>query len=645
MPSPFVIRKGETHSRNELREKLVSYRYERVPFVVKPGDFAERGALLDIYPVGYRHPMRLSFHGAEIEWLRDFSLTNFNMLSEFDEVRVASVSEAFFRAARRMAAHAHDREVLEAWGELQVGDYVVHLNYGIGKFLGSKRLRVQGEWRRHLAMEYADREILYLEETTLRGELERYVGFSGKPPRLTKLHSSEWERVKERTRVAVRSVARELLELAAKRDLLKGHAFKADTEWQKRFEKEFPYEETPDQVRTTREVKADMESPRPMDRLLCGDVGYGKTEVALRAAFKAVMDGRQVAFLVPTTILAEQHHVTLSERLKTFPVEVDALSRFKTPAEQAGILKRLKDGSCDVVIGTHRLLSDDVVFKDLGLVIIDEEQRFGVRHKERLKRLRELVDVLTLTATPIPRTLYFAITGARDLSLIQTPPKAREPVETQVGPFEESVVREAIERELARGGQIYFVHNRIDSIEKMHRQLLELAPGLKLGVAHGRLPPKALAAVMLRFIRGEIDCLLSTSIIESGLDIPNVNTLIVNRADRFGLADLYQLRGRVGRFTRRAYAYFFFPKVMPMTEESMKRLAAIERFTALGSGFDIALEDLEIRGAGNLLGEQQSGFIYQVGFDLYCKLLKQTVETLKKEIKSTTPGAGSRGTR
>ena len=640
MPVPFVIRKGETHSRSELRDKLVSYHYEKVPFVTKPGEFAERGALLDVYPVGYRHPIRLSFRGTEIEWLRDFSLTNFNMLSEFDEVRVAAVSEAFFRAARRLAAHARDREVLEDWGELQVGDHVVHLRYGIGKFLGAKRLRVEGEWRRHLAIEYADREILYIDQDALKGEMERYVGFAGKPPRLTKLHSAEWERVKERTRVAVRSVARDLLELQAKRNLLRGHAFSPDTEWQKRFENEFPYEETPDQARSTREVKADMESSRPMDRLLCGDVGYGKTEVALRAAFKAVMDGKQVAFLVPTTILAEQHHVTLTDRLRTFPVQVGVLSRFKTPKEQADVLERLKEGACDIVIGTHRLLSPDVSFKELGLVIVDEEQRFGVRHKEKLKRLRELVDVLTLTATPIPRTLYLALTGARDLSLIETPPKAREPVETHVGVFEESVVRAAVERERARGGQIYFVHNRIQSIDKMHRQLSELVPDLTMAVAHGRLPAKALEDVMHRFIRGEIECLLSTSIIESGLDIPNVNTLIVNRSDRFGLSDLYQLRGRVGRITRQAYAYFFFPKFMAMTEDAMKRLTAIERFTALGSGFEIALEDLEIRGSGNLLGEEQSGFIYQVGFDLYCKLLKQMIAVLRQDLKPSASGQG-----
>ncbi|MBI4971057.1 MAG: DEAD/DEAH box helicase [Candidatus Omnitrophica bacterium] len=441
--------------------------------------------------------------------------------------------------------------------------------------------------------------------------------------------------MKEKTRLAIKNLAIDLLELQAKRSLMKGLKCQPDGEWMVRFEEEFPFEETPDQVKAWEEVRKDMESEKPMDRLLCGDVGFGKTEVAMRAAFKAVMNQRQVAFLVPTTILAEQHFLSLSRRAKNFPVRVEALSRFKTKLEQKRIVDDVKAGLVDIVIGTHRLLSSDIYFKNLGLVVIDEEQRFGVRHKEKLKHLRELVDVLTLTATPIPRTLYLSLLGARDMSTISTPPKTRLPVETQVINFDEPRIKTIFQEEITRHGQIYFVHNRVQSIEKIHSRLHELLPEVKFGVAHGQLPPKALEEVMVAFIDKKIDCMISTNIIESGLDIPNANTIIVNRADTFGLADLYQLRGRVGRYTekRKAYAYFIVPKNWNMTEDAEKRIAAIERFTELGSGFRIAMEDLEIRGAGNVLGVEQSGFIYAVGFDLYCRLLQQTIEEEKKKLK------------
>ncbi|MFA5160111.1 MAG: DEAD/DEAH box helicase, partial [Candidatus Omnitrophota bacterium] len=486
----------------------------------------------------------------------------------------------------------------------------------------------QGVRTRCMAIEYAEREILYL---SVEEPVERYIGGSGVAPKLTRLNTQEWERIKHRTRTALHKVAKDLLEIQAKRSLLQGSAFPKDVPWQKQFEAEFPFEETPGQKRAIEEVKRDMESTGPMDRLLCGDVGYGKTEVAMRAAFKAVMGGKQVAFLVPTTILAEQHYVLLKDRAKNFPVTTELLSRFQSPKEQKTVARSLQEGATDVVIGTHRLLSGDIRFKDLGLVIIDEEQRFGVRHKEKLKQMRTQVDVLTLTATPIPRTLHMALLGVRDMSVIDTPPRNRMPVETFILEYHENIIKQAIERELARKGQVYFVHNRVQSIERVHERMQKLLPGVRFGVMHGQMHVEGLETVMKEFLKGEIDCLISTNIVESGIDIPNVNTLIVDRADCFGLADLYQLRGRVGRFKekRQAYAYFLIPKNWVMTQDAQKRLHAIEKFTQLGSGFKIAMEDLEIRGAGNLLGHEQSGFIQAVGFDLYCRMLKKAVEETK----------------
>jgi len=514
--------------------------------------------------------------------------------------------------------------------DLERGDYVVHFKYGIGKFLGTKRIQMQGEKKKCLAIEYADKEILYVDS---EDPVERYIGGEGATPRLTRLNTKDWERVKEKTRVAIKSMARDMLGLQAKRSLVRGHSFPLDVPWQKEFEAEFQFEETPDQANAIEEVKRDMESHHPMDRLLCGDVGYGKTEVAMRAAFKAVMGGKQAAILVPTTVLAEQHYVVLTRRVKNYPVTVEVLSRYRSPAYQKSIIESVKAGKTDIVIGTHRLLSKDVHFKDLGIVIIDEEQRFGVRHKEKLKELRHLVDILSLTATPIPRTLYMSLMGVRDMSIINTPPKNRMPVETYVQPYDDRKVCEAIERELARGGQVYFVHNRVLSIEKIYEKLKGLMPHVCFDIAHGQMEAAVLENVMQQFLDKRIDCLISTSIIESGIDIPNVNTIIVNRADQFGLADLYQLRGRVGRYheKRQAYAYFFVPKNSVLTSDAEKRLNAIARFTDLGSGFKIAIEDLSIRGAGNLLGHEQSGFIHAVGFDLYCRMLRKAVEELKKE--------------
>ncbi len=419
-----------------------------------------------------------------------------------------------------------------------------------------------------------------------------------------------------------------MLEIQVKRNIEKGFEFKPQTEWEEKFSKGFSFELTEGQKRSLKEVYADMEGLRPMDRLLCGDVGYGKTEVAIRAAFRAALNGKQVAFLVPTTLLAEQHYLRLKERLKEFPVRIQLLSRFQTKEEGKQISEGLRQGEVDIVVGTHRLLSKDIHFKDLGLVIIDEEQRFGVTHKERLKSMRALVDILTLTATPIPRTLHLSMLGVRDMSVIDTPPKTRLPVETYVTPYSEGLITQSVKKELERKGQIYFIHNRVQDMEKVYLKLKRLLPDVRLGVAHGQMPSGALEKVMKDFMEHRLDCLIATNIVESGIDIPNVNTLIVDRADMFGLADLYQLRGRVGRYhqERQAYAYLLIPPQAAMGEEASKRLKAIERFTDLGSGFKIAVEDLQIRGAGNLLGHEQSGFIHAVGFDMYCRMLKQAIE-------------------
>ena len=515
------------------------------------------------------------------------------------------------------------------YADLQVGDYVVHIDHGIGRFGGLVQRELDGLIREFLAVEYEGGGQLYV-PVHQADRLTRYVGAEGAVPALDRLGGQEWQEKKGRVKQAVIEVAQEMLDLYARRNIVKGHAFKIDTTWQKELEDSFPYVETEDQVRALVEIKRDMESTRPMDRLLCGDVGYGKTELALRAAFKAVMDGKQVAILVPTTVLAQQHYETFLQRLAAFPVNVEMLSRFRTPREQTSILHGLSTGEIDIVIGTHRLISSDVQFKDLGLVIIDEEQRFGVTHKEHLKKLRTEVDVLTLTATPIPRTLYMALTGVRDISNLNTPPEERLPIVTHVGPYSPKLVRQAILRELERGGQVFFVHNRVNTIDAMRTHLNQLVPEARVDVGHGQMPEQQLASVMHRFNAGETDILLSTTIIESGLDIPNANTLIVDRADTFGLAQLYQLRGRVGRGAARAYSYFFRHKKLSPTLEGQQRLEVIAENTQLGAGYSIAMRDLEIRGAGELLGTRQSGHIQAVGFHLYTRLLADAVRQIRR---------------
>jgi transcription-repair coupling factor (superfamily II helicase) len=520
------------------------------------------------------------------------------------------------------------KNALRDFQELKMGDLVVHEQHGIGRYMGIRTMDVDGVTRDYLYIKYAKEDKLYLPVEQI-DVLQRYVGGEGHPPKVSSLGGQEWSRIKSRVKASVQELARELLSLYAAREAVKGYAFSPDQPWQKEFEERFPFEETPDQLRSIEEVKADMEKDRPMDRLLCGDVGYGKTEVALRAAFKAVIDGKQVAFLVPTTILAQQHYENFLERFKGFPMKVELLSRFRSAKEQKRVIGELKAGVVDIVIGTHRLLSKDIGFKDLGLLIIDEEHRFGVRHKEKLKMLRREVDVLSMTATPIPRTMHMAISGARDLSVIDTPPENRYPVQTYVVEYSHNLIREALQRELNRGGQVYYIYNRIQTIEKWASKLQELVPGARIVVAHGQMPEQKLAEVMHKFLLGEYDILVSTTIVEAGLDIPNVNTMVVYDADYFGLAQLYQLRGRVGRSDRIAYCYLTYRKDKVMSGDAVKRLQAIKEFTELGSGFKIALRDLEIRGAGNILGPEQHGSMIAVGYELYCRLLQQAIETMK----------------
>jgi len=526
--------------------------------------------------------------------------------------------------------HRPAAEAPEAlYADLKPGDWVVHIDYGIGRYQGLVRRTLDGVEREFLCVEYNGGDQVYV-PVHQADRLSRYIGADTDDPSATRLGSGEWSQNKQKVREAVLEIAQELLELYAKRQLAEGYAFSGDSSWQQELEASFPYIETSDQLQAINEVKKDMENLRPMDRLLCGDVGYGKTEVALRAAFKAVMDGKQVAILVPTTVLAQQHYETFRQRLAPFPATVEMLSRFRTPREQDEIIKLLRTGMVDIIIGTHRLLQQDVLFKDLGLVVIDEEQRFGVTHKEHFKKLRTEVDVLTLTATPIPRTLYMALTGVRDISTINTPPEERLPIITHIGPYSPRLVRQAVLREIERGGQVFFVHNRVQTIRAMEHHLHTLVPEARVGVAHGQMPETELSTVMQQFTHGDIDVLLCTSIIESGLDIPNANTLILDRGDTFGLAQLYQLRGRVGRGAQRAYAYFFRHRKKAPTPEGQERLEVIAENTQLGSGYSIAMRDLEMRGAGELLGTRQHGFIAAVGFQLYTRMLAQAVRQLRR---------------
>jgi transcription-repair coupling factor (superfamily II helicase) len=548
---------------------------------------------------------------------------------------VLSETEIFGARRRTLKKPRYQRgSPIAAFTDLAVGDLVVHEDHGIGRYLGLRTMSVGDRESDFLLLEYAENNHLYLPVDRLE-LISKYLGGDSGGARLDRLGGASWQRVKESVRAALRDMAEALLKLYAQRAVAEGHGFSPDAAWQREFEEAFRFEETPDQLRAIADAKRDMESPKPMDRLVAGDVGYGKTEVALRAAFKAVADGTQVAVLVPTTVLAQQHWATFADRFAPFPVKVELLSRFRSAAEQKAVVGGLGQGTVDVVIGTHRLLSRDVAFKNLGLLIVDEEHRFGVAHKERLKQFRAAVDVLSLTATPIPRTLYMSLSGVRDMSVIETPPLDRLPIDTVIRRFSKAVVKEALERELARGGQVFFVHNRVQSLPSMVRFIQELVPQARILMGHGQMKERELEATMVKFVSGEADILVSTAIIESGLDIPASNTIIVNRADRFGLAQLYQLRGRVGRERQQAYCYLLVPADGRVDERAQERLRALQEMTELGSGFKLALRDLEIRGAGNLLGAAQHGHIAAVGFDLYSKLLAEAVRELRGDPAET----------
>ncbi len=513
--------------------------------------------------------------------------------------------------------------------KLDIGDYVTHIDHGIGKFGGLKKIDVEGNKQEAIKLVYGERDILYLSIHSLH-KITKFNGKDGKPPKIYKLGSKAWKVLKQKTKARVKHVAFNLIKLYAKRKLEKGYQYKPDSYLQHELEASFIYEDTPDQITATADIKTDMESERPMDRLICGDVGFGKTEVAIRAAFKAVDNGKQVAILVPTTILAFQHNKTISERLKEFPVTVDYVNRFRTAKQKRETLEKLEKGHVDIIIGTHQLVNKNVKFKDLGLLIVDEEQKFGVGVKEKLKTLKDNVDVLTLTATPIPRTLQFSLMAARDLSVITTPPPNRYPIESNVIRFSEETIRDAVSYEIQRGGQIFFIHNRIENIKEVAGMIQRLVPDAKIGIGHGQLDGKKLEELMLSFMNGEFDVLVSTTIVESGLDVPNANTIFINNANNFGLSDLHQMRGRVGRSNKKAFCYFITPDYSAMTNDARKRIQALEQFTELGSGFNIAMKDLEIRGAGDLLGGEQSGFINEIGFDTYQKILNEAIEELKE---------------
>ena len=568
-----------------------------------------------------------------------FGLGSLHRGFTFPQAKLAVLNdhEIFSRQKRRYRYRRfRQAAAISNYGALQRGDFVVHIDHGIGRYGGIRRLSIGGRDHDCMTVTYQGQDKLFIPVEQL-DRLRKYSSSEGEAPLLSKLGGTAWEKLKERTREEIFKMASELMQLYAERKARPGVSFSADGPMHREMEAAFPFQETPDQLRTMDEVKQDMESPHSMDRLVCGDVGYGKTEVAVRAAFKSVCDNRQVAILVPTTILAEQHYHTFSERMAHTPTRVEVLSRFRTPKEQKKVLEDVKSGKVDVLVGTHRILSKDIRFRDLGLMVVDEEQRFGVKHKERLKQLKRMVDVLTLTATPIPRTLHMSMMGARDMSVINTPPRDRLPIHTEILAFDETRIAEAIYREVERGGQVYFVHNRVQSIHRLKDYLQDLLPHVRFAVAHGQMPPRQLEKIMFDFMERKYDCLVCTMIIESGIDIPSVNTILVNRADTLGLSQLYQIRGRVGRSNERAYAYLLVPKGKKLTKKSRMRLRAIEEFAELGSGFNIAMRDLEIRGAGNLVGAQQHGFITAVGFDLYCRLLDEAMRDIKGETVLDSP--------
>lgn len=620
---------GQCVGIEEFSSHLLDFGYKRQERVGEEGDFSRMGGIVQIFPATFEAPLRVEWDGASVHSIESFCLKTGRAFWKHKIVILLPYRARLRLSSRRALPQDFP---LSGFIDIKKGDHVVHEQYGIGIFTGIEQADSNEGVRGHMAIRYAGEDMLLVPTDSMH-LVQKYVGFGARPPKINRLGSSEWRRRKLSARKATVKVALDFLRLQALRKSMGGIAFSKDAEWHAEFERTFPYKETEDQSKAVFETKRDMEAPYPMDRLLCGDVGYGKTEVAMRAAFKCVMDSRQVAFLVPTTILAEQHYQNFKKRVAAFPVRVEMLSRFKTSAEQKSIIEGVAAGGVDIVIGTHRLLSSDIGFRNLGLVIIDEEQRFGVKAKERLKEMRALVDVLTLSATPIPRTLYMAMMGAKDVSLINTPPENRMAIETHVVDYDKELIRQALARELKRGGQVFFIHNRVEDIGKIKKAVDALSPpDAHVAFAHGRMPSRLLEKIMLDFLNGGIDVLVSTTIVESGIDVPNANTIIVNNADTFGLADLHQLRGRVGRFDRRAYAYFMTPCGKLLATEARKRLEAIHEYSELGAGFRIAMEDLEIRGAGNLLGTEQHGYISSIGFDLYCRLLRDAVASMSAMV-------------
>ena len=592
-------------------------------------DFRERELMANCLGIDGRMPV-----GGEIVTIQG----NLRRGFEYPAIKFAVISESdIFGAEKKKAARKKkkiDGASISSFSELHEGDYVIHENYGVGRYRGIEKSTVEGVTRDYIKVEYDEGVSVFVGITEL-DILQKYADSSSNKPKLDKVGGQAWKKKKSKVRESINEVAKDLVELYAKRGQEKGFMYGKDTVWQQEFEEMFPYEETDDQLNAIKDVKADMESAKIMDRLVCGDVGFGKTEVAIRAAFKAVSEGKQVVMLVPTTILAGQHYATFSKRMKNFPITIEFLSRFKSAAETKKIKEKLKSGLIDIIIGTHKVLSPEIKYKDLGLLIIDEEQRFGVSHKEKIKKLRENVDVLTLSATPIPRTLHMSLVGIRDMSVLEEPPVDRIPIQTYVLEHDEEIIREAVNREMARNGQVYYVYNRVNGIEDRAAKLTEMLPHARISYAHGRMNERELENIMFDFINGEIDVLVSTTIIETGLDISNVNTIIIDDADKMGLSQLYQLRGRVGRSSRTSFAFLMYRRDRMLREIAEKRLAAIKEFTDLGSGFKIAMKDLEIRGAGNLLGKSQSGHMEAVGYDLYCKMLNEEVKRLKGEVVSS----------
>ena len=614
-------------SLEESEKKLVSLGYRRVGGVLEEGDFSIHGDTLEVFPVNFDFPLRLEWEFEIIKKIYNFDKTLNKKINDYDLLIIIP----YLKKQRRYKSEDIPLEIVL---QINKGDYVVHIHYGIGKFLGIKKLKVREKENYYYEIEYADKDKLYVskEEAHL---VQKYTSLTFKKPRLTRLGSKEWGKIKEKVQEAIRGFALGIIKMEAQRKIIGGFKYAAvDKQWREKFEEKFPYEATEDQIKAASEVEKDMESPCCMDRIICGDVGYGKTEVAMRAAFKAVVASKQVAFLVPTTILACQHYTNFKKRLEDFPFYVEMLSRFRSVGEQKEILRKLKEGKVDIIVGTHRLLSGDIKFKDLGLLIIDEEHKFGVEHKERIKKIKVGIDILSLSATPIPRTLYMSLIGIKNISSIKTPPKQRLAVKTKIIPFNINVLKKVIMTELNRGGQVFFIHNRIKSIERLEKKLRAVLPDkFSIGVVHGRLSSHVMEKVMLDFIEKKVDCLLSTAIVESGIDIPTANTMVINDAQRFGLADLHQLRGRVGRINIQAHTYLVVPGLESVSSEARERLEMVEKFSHLGAGFEIAMSDLELRGAGNILGKEQHGFIWLVGFDLYCRLLKKEIEYLRQAFK------------